>query len=486
MIPDAARATRSSTCFDEIRNANCLISSKLVEAMKSEPRRNLSDEGIANTSQDRRGAQPIPRSDGLLRLAGAFFPAAPRPTLTEEMDLPQEFDVVCLGGGVAGEAIAAGLQDSGLTLAVVERELVGGECPYWGCIPSKTLLRSGETLSEADRARLLAASRVEWTVDFPKVSTRVLWMARNLDDSRPAAAMEATGARLFRGEGKLTDVRTVAVGNEQLIARRAVVIANGSTPAIPRITGLDTVDFWTTAAAIPEELPVSLAILGGGAIGVELGQAFARFGCRVNIIEAGPTFLGHEEPEAGAALRPHLESDGIMLTIGDPCVAVEHPMMGPSRERSSVVVHLKSGATVRADRLLVATGRRPNVESWRAAGLAQTERGWLKVDPSTLEAQPGVFGAGDVTGLGGFTHLAYYHGQVIARRLQGMDARADHTAVPRVTFTDPKGGRSASRSAARSKGIDFTSPRESGRTARANHYFHIGALKLVAIASAAC
>jgi pyruvate/2-oxoglutarate dehydrogenase complex dihydrolipoamide dehydrogenase (E3) component len=170
---------------------------------------------------------------------------------------------VCLGGGVAGEAIAVGLQDSGLTLAVVERELVGGECPYWGCVPSKTLLRSGETLSEADRARLLSASRVEWTVDFPKVSKRVLWMARNLDDSRPAAAMEATGARLFRGEGKLADLRTVVVGPEQLIARRAVVIANGSTAVIPPIPGLDTVDFWTNRqAAIPSELPASLAILG--------------------------------------------------------------------------------------------------------------------------------------------------------------------------------------------------------------------------------
>src|SRR5689334_24778425 len=131
--------------------------------------------------------------------------------------MSQEFDVVCLGGGVAGEAIAVGLQNSGLTLAVVERELVGGECPYWGCVPSKTLLRSGETLSEADRARVLAASRVDWTVDFAKVSTRVRWMGRNLDDSRPAAAMQATGAKLFRGNGKLTDLHTVAVGNEQLV-----------------------------------------------------------------------------------------------------------------------------------------------------------------------------------------------------------------------------------------------------------------------------
>src|SRR5258705_13583718 len=155
--------------------------------------------------------------------------------------LPQEFDVVCLGGGVAGEAIAGGLKDSGISLAVVERELVGGECPYWGCVPSKTLLRSGETLTEAGRARTLSASRVEWTVDFPKVSKRVLWMARDLDDSRPAAALEATGARLVRGEGKLSDPRTVVVGGEKLIARRAVVIANGSTAVIPPIPGLHTV-----------------------------------------------------------------------------------------------------------------------------------------------------------------------------------------------------------------------------------------------------
>src|SRR5580765_6975106 len=158
-------------------------------------------------------------------------------------ELSQEFDVVCLGGGVAGEAIAAGLQDSGLTLAVVERELVGGECPYWGCIPSKTLLRSADTLREAERARVLAASHVEWAVDVPKVSERALWMARDLDDSRPAAAMEATGARLFRGEGRLTDLRTVEVAGQQLIARRAVVIANGGTAAIPPIPGLDTVEY---------------------------------------------------------------------------------------------------------------------------------------------------------------------------------------------------------------------------------------------------
>ena len=379
--------------------------------------------------------------------------------------LPQEFDVVCLGGGVAGEAIAGGLEGSGISLAVVERELVGGECPYWGCIPSKTLLRSGETLEEAGRARTLAASRVEWDVDFPKVSKRVLWMARDLDDTRPAAALEATGAKLFRGEGTLVDLRSVQVG------------ANGSIAAIPPIPGLDKVHYWTNRqATVPRELPATLAVLGGGAVGVELGQAFARLGSKVTVIEAGPRFLALEEPEAGAALRPHLEADGITVMVGDPCVAVE-------AHGNGVMVSLKSGAIVEADRLLVATGRRANLEAWRASGLAQTERGWLKVDPATLEAHADVYGAGDVTGLGGFTHLAYYHGQIVARRLRGEDARADHTAVPRVTFTDPEvASVGLSEAAALERGIDVVvataDPAEAARGYI--HDFHGGALKLVA------
>src|SRR5688572_4667868 len=141
--------------------------------------------------------------------------------------------------------------------------------------------------------------------------------------------------------------------------------------------------------------------------------------------------------------------------IEDPCIEVEKQATQPPRQLSAIIVHLKSGAVVSADRLLVATGRRPNLEAWRAIGLAQTDRGWLKVDTATLEAQSGVFGAGDVTGLGGFTHLAHYHGQVIARRLRGMDARADHTAIPRVTFTDPEiASVGLSEVAARATGID--------------------------------
>jgi pyruvate/2-oxoglutarate dehydrogenase complex dihydrolipoamide dehydrogenase (E3) component len=390
--------------------------------------------------------------------------------------LPQEFDVVCLGGGVAGEAIAGGLQGSGLTLAVVERELVGGECPYWGCIPSKTLLRSGETLIEADRARDLAASRVDWELDFPKISKRTLWMARDLDDTRPAAALEATGAKLMRGEGKLIDPHTVEVGGNKLVARRAVVIANGSTAAIPSIPGLQAINYWTNRhAAIPRELPISLVVLGGGAIGVELGQAFARFGAKVNVVEAGPRILGLEEPEASAALTPHLEADGITVVAGDPCVGIETAPAG-------VLVRLKSGFTIEAERLLVATGRRANFEAWQDSGVSRTERGWLKVDPATLEAAPGIYGAGDVTGIGGFTHLAYYHGQLVARRLRGEDVRADHTAVPRVTFTDPEvASVGLSEAAARERGIEVlvagADPAESARGYI--HDFHGGMMKLV-------
>jgi len=383
---------------------------------------------------------------------------------------------VCLGGGVAGEAIAGRLRGSGLTLAVVERELVGGECPYWGCVPSKTLLRSGETLAEAGRARSLAASKVEWDLDFPKVSKRVLWMARDLDDTRPAAALEATGAKLIRGVGKVVDLRTVEVEGSQYVATKALVIANGGTAAIPPIPGLDQVEYWTNRqAAIPREHPATLVVLGGGAVGVELAQAFARLGSKVTVIEAGPTFLGLEEPEAGMALRPHLEEDGITILLGDAAERVDKGGVG-------VVVKLKSGKSVTGERLLVATGRRANFEAWRDAGLTRTERGWLKVDPETLEAHAGIYGAGDITGLGGFTHLAHYHGLIVARRLRGEDARADHTAVPRVTYTDPEvASVGLSEQAARERGIEvvtaFTDPAEAARGYI--HDFKGGAVKLV-------
>jgi pyruvate/2-oxoglutarate dehydrogenase complex dihydrolipoamide dehydrogenase (E3) component len=217
-------------------------------------------------------------------------------------------------------------------------------------------------------------------------------------------------------------------------------------------------------------------VLGGGAVGVELGQAYARLGSRVTIIEAGPRLLNLEEPEAGVTLQPHLEEDGIDVLVGDSPVGVE-------KTGGGVLIRMKSGATVEAARLLVATGRRPNFEAWQDAGLPKTERGWLKVDPLTLEVASGIYGAGDITGIGGFTHLAYYHAQIVARRLRGEDARADHTAVPRVTFTDPEvASVGLSEAAAREKGIDVAiasaDPAEAARGYIAD--FHRGTLKLVA------
>jgi pyruvate/2-oxoglutarate dehydrogenase complex dihydrolipoamide dehydrogenase (E3) component len=183
-----------------------------------------------------------------------------------------------------------------------------------------------------------------------------------------------------------------------------------------------------------------------------------------------------EEPEASAALTPHLKADGIDVFVGDPVVAVE-------QHEDTVLLHLKSGEVISGVRLLVATGRRPNFEAWKPAGLAQTERGWLKVDPETLIARDGIYGAGDITGIGGFTHLAYYHGQIVARRLRGEDARADHTAVPRVTYTDPDVASVGwSEQTARDRGLDvvvtMTDPGEAARGYI--HDFHGGVLKLVA------
>ena len=389
-----------------------------------------------------------------------------------------EFDVICLGAGPCGEAVAGELKGSGLTLAVVERELVGGECPYWGCIPSKTLLRSAETLAEAGAARTLAAGRVEWTVDFPKISKRVHSMARDLDDANPAKAIAGEGVELVRGEGRLAGPRTVTVAGRTLRARRAVVIATGTDPFVPPIAGLAGVPFWTNReATLPTSLPATLAILGGGAIGVELGQAYARIGSEVHLIEGGPRVVPAEEPEAGDLLGKHLAREGIAIHTG-------HKVIGVEKTAAGIRVLLENAPAIEAATLLVATGRRPRLATvdLAACGLQTTERGWLKVDPQTLLAADGIYAGGDVNGLGGFTHLAHYHGQLIGRALVGRPRPADHAAVPRVTFTDPElASVGLSEAAARAAGIDVvtysTDPAESARGYI--HDFKEGVVKLV-------
>lgn len=348
--------------------------------------------------------------------------------------MADQFDVICIGAGTVGEAVSSQLEGSGLSLAVVEKDHAGGECAYWGCIPSKTLLRSAEVLAEAGRARVLSASRVEWEVDFPRIAKRTHWMARDLDDSKSADEFRKHGATLIRGEGHLVGPRTVTVGDRTLNATRGVVIATGTAAAVPPVPGLDTVPYWTNRQAVmTRELPVSLAVLGGGPIGAELAQAFARFGTTVHVVEALDRLLAAEEPEAGSILGAAFGAEGIHVHTSAKAVHV-------SQDGGTITLHLESGETVSGERLLVAVGRTPNIAGFdlEAAGVSTTDRGWVKVDGSTLEAADGIWAGGDITGIGAFTHLAWYHGTVIGRQLRGVSAVADHRAIPRVTFTDPE------------------------------------------------
>ncbi|MGH7723184.1 MAG: dihydrolipoyl dehydrogenase family protein [Candidatus Dormibacteria bacterium] len=344
------------------------------------------------------------------------------------------FDVVCIGAGTVSEGVASELKGTGISLAIIERELVGGECPYWGCIPSKTLLRSAEVLAEAERARALAASRVEWDVDFDRIAERANWMARYEDDAKASQALLDEGAVVIRGEGRLTGPGLVTVGDRRLNATRGIVIGTGTSAAIPALEGLDRVGYWTNReATLTRELPRSLLVLGSGPVGAELAQAFARFGTEVRVIEALDRILPGEEPEAGAELARAFAADGIAVSLSARAVAVE-------RVDEGIRLRLESGDTLRAERLLIAVGRRPKLSGLDldAAGISTTEKGWIRVDERTLIAAPGIWAGGDVTGIGAFTHLSWYHGKVIGRQLRGEAAVADHRALPRVTFTDPE------------------------------------------------
>lgn len=348
--------------------------------------------------------------------------------------MAEEFDVIVIGAGTVSEGVAKALEGSGMSLAVIERELVGGECPYWGCIPSKTLLRSAEVLAETQRARTLAASRVEVDVDFAKIAERTHEIARDEDDTAATKSLEDQGATVIRGEGRLTGPATVMVGDRALSARRGVVIGTGTSAAIPPIDGLDRVSYWTNReATLTRELPASLLVLGSGPVGAELAQAFARFGTRVHVVEALDRLLPGEEPEASIELAKAFEADGIAVSLSAKAVAAAQSARG-------ITLRLAGGESLTAERLLVAVGRRPKLAGLdlAAAGVNTTEKGWIQVDDATLQAAPGIWAGGDITGIGAFTHLAWYHGLVIGRRLRGDDARADHRAIPRVTFTDPE------------------------------------------------
>jgi pyruvate/2-oxoglutarate dehydrogenase complex dihydrolipoamide dehydrogenase (E3) component len=366
------------------------------------------------------------------------------------LDGDPEVDVVVLGVGTCGEDLSLRLLGAGLDVVGIEAALVGGECAYWACLPSKMMIRAASVLQEARRVGGMAG-QAEVTPDWDLVAARVRTeVTGGWDDSVAVARFEGRGGRLVHGRGRLTGPRSVTVGDKSFTARRGVVIATGSQPAIPLIPGLADVDFWTTHDVIQaERLPKSLVVLGGGAVGCELGQVLARFGVEVTIVEAGDRLLPAEEPEASAALEAAFAAEGIEVHTGAAAQRVG------SRD-GSIVVTLAGGMELATERLLVATGRRVDLGGLglEAAGLDATAR-FIPVD-ERMRAADGIWAMGDVTGKAMFTHVALHQSAIVAAGILGEEhPPARYDAVPRVTFTDPEVGAVGMTEAdARAAGLD--------------------------------
>jgi pyruvate/2-oxoglutarate dehydrogenase complex dihydrolipoamide dehydrogenase (E3) component len=362
----------------------------------------------------------------------------------------ERVDVVVLGMGVGGEELAECLAESGLNVVGIESNLVGGECPYYGCVPTKMMIRADDLLAEGRRIPGFAGdSRV--TPDWGPVARRIRKEATdNWDDRVAVERFERKGGHFVRGTGRLAGPGKVSVDGTVYEASRAIVIATGTSPAIPPIPGLRDVPYWTNREAVKvEQLPATLAILGGGAIGLELGQAFARFGVKVTIIEGMSRVLAMEEPEASAVLADVLRRDGVELCLNVHAKSVE-------RKGGGVRINLDDGEQVLAETLLVATGRRANLSDigLETVGLDPTAR-FLAADDH-LRVGERMWAIGDVTADGGFTHVAIYHADIAYNDIMGNGVPgADYRARPRVTFTDPEVGAAGMTEAqARKQGIN--------------------------------
>ncbi|MEV4535375.1 NAD(P)/FAD-dependent oxidoreductase [Asanoa sp. NPDC049518] len=349
----------------------------------------------------------------------------------------QRVDVVVVGLGVGGEEVAGKLAEAGLTVVGIESNLVGGECPYWGCVPSKMMIRGGNALAEARRVAKLAGSATVHP-DWTPIAKRIREEATDdWDDTVAVDRFVGKGGRFVRGYAALTGPRTVAVADQEFEATRGIVVATGAAPVAPPIEGLAGTPYWTNREAIEvEQLPVSLVVLGGGAIGVELAQVFARFGVRVTVVEAADHLLPFDEPEAANLVRAALEADGVTVRTGMHATRVLHT------EADGFAVEIGDGAgTVTGDRLLVATGRRGRLADIGLETVGLDASAPLIQTDERMRAADGIWAVGDVAGHGAFTHMAMYEAGIAIRDILGQDGPpADYRAVPRVTFTDPEVG----------------------------------------------
>ena len=352
------------------------------------------------------------------------------------------FDVVVIGAGPAGEVVAGRCADNGLQVAIVERELVGGECSYWGCMPSKVLLRPGDVVAAARRVPGAGAA-VTGEIDTAEALAWRNKVVGNFDDTNSLPWLTDRGIEVVRGRGRLTGTCTVEVADgsgttRSLTARRAVVLATGTAAALPPIAGLEDTKPWTNREITATgKVPRRLLVLGGGAIGLEMAQAFRRLGSRdVTVIEAASRILIREEPYVADEVQAALEDEGIRFLIGAKVVAARR------RAGGTVVVTLEDGIECVGDVLLVAAGRKPNTEGLGLEAVGLQPGRSIEVDDQLRAKVEGgwLYAVGDCNGRSLLTHMGKYQARVAADTILGRSAAAgsDHTAISRVTFTDPQ------------------------------------------------
>lgn len=348
----------------------------------------------------------------------------------------REVDVVVVGLGPGGESVATQLAQAGLEVLAVDRRLVGGECPYFGCIPSKMMVRASDVVAEARRVDGLAGT-ASVAPDWADVARRIKDEATtDWDDTIAVERLEKAGATVVHAEARLVGPRQVDVAGETWTARKGVVLNTGTEPVAPPVEGLDGTPYWTNRDAVrAETAPASLIVLGVGAIGAEMAQAFARFGTKVTVVELFDRILALEEPEAGRLMGEVFAREGIQ-------VLTETAVERVSYDEGTFTV-AAAGQRLTADRLLVATGRRTNITGigLETVGVG-TDRRSLDVDGRMRVAgTEGLWAIGDITGKGGFTHISMYQAAIAVRDILGQDGpEAAYHAVPRVTFTDPEVG----------------------------------------------